>query len=84
MKRARRRKLESKAPRTVSFPAPDDPLAESEAAELLRIHVQTLREIRRDGKGPKVQWIGRRPIYIRGDVIDWLKSQKGGPQASAA
>jgi hypothetical protein len=59
----------------VSMPTPDDALAEVEAARALRIHVETLRKIRREGKGPTVRWIGRRPIYIRRDLVAWLEGQ---------
>ncbi len=44
-------------------------LSEQQVSELLQLHVQTVRNRRRDGTGPKVTWVGRYPRYWRSDVL---------------
>lgn len=62
--------------------AADALLSEQQVAELLKVHVQTLRARRRAGTGPKVTWVGRWPRYWRSDVIAWLEaSQPSGEPA---
>ncbi len=65
------------------MPGEDDVLlSEQQVSELLQLHVQTVRNRRRDGTGPKVTWVGRYPRYWRSDVLAWLESsQPGGEQA---
>jgi hypothetical protein len=59
------------------MPKDDDSLlTEMQVAELLQVHVQTLRARRRAGTGPKVTWVGRWPRYWRSDVIVWLESSQ--------
>jgi excisionase family DNA binding protein len=47
----------------------------NEAAELLRLPIATLRHYRAVGEGgPKSARIGRRVMYRRADVLDYIES----------
>jgi Helix-turn-helix domain len=59
------------------MPKDDDSLlTETQVAELLQVHVQTIRSRRRAGTGPKVTWVGRWPRYWRSDVVAWLEASQ--------
>lgn len=51
---------------------PDDLLTTSEVALMLRAPDSTLRYWRYLGSGPKSFRLGRRVVYRRRDVNDWL------------
>jgi excisionase family DNA binding protein len=53
-------------------------LSEQEAADLLEIHVQTLRTWRRQSDGPPVYRFGRRWRYDRQEVMRWIEQQRRG------
>jgi excisionase family DNA binding protein len=55
--------------------AQPDLLTITEAAELLRAPVATLRYWRHLGTGPRSFRLGRRVVYRRGDVSAWIESQ---------
>ena len=60
-----------------------DMLTISEAADLLRKPVATLRYWRHLGVGPKSFRVGRNVRYWRSDLTDWLHRQSGaGPDAA--
>ena len=58
-----------------STPAPSDLLTITEAAELLRAPVATLRYWRHLGTGPAAFRLGRRVLYRRDDLHAWIASQ---------
>jgi DNA-binding transcriptional MerR regulator len=60
-----------------------DMLTISEAADLLRKPVATLRYWRHLGVGPKSFRVGRNVRYWRSDVIDWLNRQSGSNPGAA-
>lgn len=54
--------------------AEDIYFTDEEAANHLRLSVWTLRQWRCKGKGPKFLKIGRRVLYQKTDVLDFVKS----------
>jgi excisionase family DNA binding protein len=59
---------------------PADLLAISEAAELLRAPVATLRYWRHLGSGPHSFRLGRRVLYRRDDLHAWIDAQRDGSE----
>ena len=62
-------------------------IREDEAAELLCIHVQTLRLWRRNGTGPKHIQLGQKRLGYRiGDIVAWqeARQRKATPRQAAA
>ena len=57
---------------------PADLLTISEAAELLRAPVATLRYWRHLGSGPHSFRLGRRVLYRRDDLHAWIAAQRDG------
>ena len=55
--------------------SPSDLLTITEAAELLRAPVATLRYWRHLGTGPGSFRLGRRVLYRRDDLDSWITSQ---------
>ncbi len=55
---------------------PADLLTISEAAELLRAPVATLRYWRHLGSGPQSLRLGRRVLYRRDDLQAWIDHQR--------
>ena len=55
---------------------PADLLTISEAAELLRAPVATLRYWRHLGTGPRSFRLGRRVVYRRDDLLAWIDAQR--------
>ena len=45
-----------------------------EAASLLKVHPETLRELALKGKVPGVK-VGRAWVFITGDLVAWLRTQ---------
>lgn len=60
-----------------------DLLTVAEVAEITRLPEATLRWFRHVGKGPKSAKLGRRVLYRRSDVTDWVDAQFNADQASA-
>lgn len=54
----------------------------SEAAELLRAPVATLRYWRHLGSGPRSFRLGRRVLYRRDDVRSWINAHRDSSAAS--
>ena len=54
----------------------------AEAAELLRAPVATLRYWRHLGTGPRSFRLGRRVLYRRDDLHDWIDHQRAKAAAS--
>lgn len=54
-----------------------DLLTITEAADLLRAPVATLRYWRHLGTGPRSFRLGRRVLYRRDDVLAWIDAQHG-------
>jgi excisionase family DNA binding protein len=54
-----------------------DLLTITEAAELLRAPVATLRYWRHLGTGPRSFRLGRRVLYRRDDLQAWVEEQRG-------
>jgi len=50
---------------------PDEIFTETEAAKFLKIHVDSLRELRKESRGPNHTRHGRRFYYIRKELIAW-------------
>ena len=61
--------------------AQPDLLTLTEAAELLRAPVATLRYWRHLGTGPRSFRLGRRVLYRRDDLYVWIAAQHGADQA---
>ena len=62
--------------------APEPPpelLTITEAAELLRAPVATLRYWRHLGTGPRSFRLGRRVLYRRDDLHSWIDTQRAEP-----
>lgn len=53
----------------------DPALTIQEAAEKLRMSVDTLRDWRVKGKGPKARLIANKLLYLESDLYQWLKDQ---------
>jgi excisionase family DNA binding protein len=49
----------------------------SEAAAYLRNPIGTLRKWRSQGRGPKSVKLGRRVLYDKADLDQWITQQKG-------
>ena len=47
-----------------------------EVAELLRTHAESVRYWRHIGKGPRSFKIGRRVLYDRRDVENWIDTER--------
>lgn len=56
-------------------------LTGSEAAKLIRISDRSLRDMRREGKGPPYSEINGRVIYDVEDIHAWMAKQKKGGTA---
>jgi excisionase family DNA binding protein len=56
---------------------PDDVLmTTAETADLLRVHVETLRRWRVEGRGPTYVRVGRTCRYWRSAVMAWLDENR--------
>jgi predicted DNA-binding transcriptional regulator AlpA len=68
---------------------PDDLLLLPEVADITRRSVDTLRWLRHKGEGPIGFRMGRRVVFRRGVVMDWIAQQEReqrsaqGPQPAA-
>ncbi len=62
---------------------PADLLTITEAAQLLRAPVATLRYWRHLGTGPRSFRLGRRVLYRRDDLRAWIDAQRGEDGASS-
>jgi Helix-turn-helix domain len=52
-------------------------LNEMEAARLLRIAPETLAALRRKGQAPPYSRVGKgRILYLRGDILGWLRARR--------
>lgn len=49
---------------------------EAETAAWLKIDPKTLKNWRSQRQGPTPTYIGRRPCYLRSDVVDWVREQR--------
>ena len=62
---------------------PGDLLEEREAAAILSASVQTLRNWRWKGEGPRFRKIGKRLVrYARADLLSFIESDAPGGQAA--
>lgn len=52
-----------------------DFLTEESAAAELNLQPRTLRKYRERGEGPAFVKVGRRTMYRRSDIADWLREQ---------
>ncbi|MFT3877163.1 MAG: helix-turn-helix domain-containing protein [Propioniciclava sp.] len=59
-------------------------LTVAEAAELMRVPVNTLYAFRHQGKGPLSAKVGRRVVYREADVLAWLDAQFAAEEAARA
>lgn len=62
----------------------DELLTITEAADLLRSPVATLRYWRHLGTGPASFKIGRHVLYRKGDVFDWIDEQRAAATTATA
>lgn len=53
----------------------DPALTIDEAAERLRMSVDTMRAMRLTGKGPKARMIAGKLLYLESDLYQWLTEQ---------
>jgi len=72
-------------PYTPTMPAPerDFPpvLTAAMAADLLQVHVESLRRMVRDGRVPCHRFPGGRELrFLRDELLAWLATQPGGPE----
>jgi predicted DNA-binding transcriptional regulator AlpA len=56
--------------------SPDDLLLLPEVAEITRRTVDTLRWLRHKGEGPQGFRMGRRLVFRRAAVMDWIAAQE--------
>ena len=56
--------------------SPDDLLLLSEVAEITRRSIDTLRWLRHRGEGPPGFRMGRRVVFRRGAVMEWIAQQE--------
>jgi predicted DNA-binding transcriptional regulator AlpA len=56
--------------------SPDDLLLLPEVAEITRRSVDTLRWLRHKGEGPEGFRMGRRVVFRRGAVMEWIATQE--------
>lgn len=54
----------------------------AELAELMRTTTNTIHYWRATGTGPKAIKVGKRVLYDRADVDEWIASLKAAPAAS--
>jgi len=59
-----------------TVPSPDDLLLLPEVAEITRRSVDTLRWLRHRGEGPQGFRMGRRVVFRRGVVMEWIAQQE--------
>ena len=59
-----------------TIPSPDDLLLLPEVAEITRRSVDTLRWLRHRGEGPPGFSMGRRVVFRRGAVMEWIAQQE--------
>ena len=59
-----------------TIPSPDDLLLLPEVAEITRRSVDTLRLLRHRGEGPPGFRMGRRVVFRRGAVMEWIAQQE--------
>lgn len=57
---------------------PDDLLTTIEVADLTRAPISTVRYWRYLGSGPRSFRLGRRVVYLRRDVQEWIAKQRAG------
>ena len=57
-------------------PSPDDLLLIDEVAAITRRSVDTLRWLRHKGEGPTGFRMGRRIVFRRGAVMDWIAAKE--------
>lgn len=62
----------------------EDLLTAEEAAAFLRVTKSALAQWRYLGIGPKYLKAGRKPLYQRGSLIEWLESTERQGTAKAA
>jgi predicted DNA-binding transcriptional regulator AlpA len=55
---------------------PSRGLKDTEAAEMLGLHPQTLRNMRSRGKGPNYHKLGRAVRYLERDLLAYLEKRK--------
>jgi predicted site-specific integrase-resolvase len=51
-----------------------------EAAKALGINVVTLDRWRRAGDGPPVAYLGRKPLYHKATLVEWLRTHTKGKE----
>jgi predicted DNA-binding transcriptional regulator AlpA len=59
-----------------TIPSPDDLLLLPEVAEITRRSIDTLRWLRHRGEGPPGLRMGRRVVFRRGAVMEWIAQQE--------
>lgn len=59
-----------------------DLMTTEEVATLARTSPETVRYWRHVGKGPKSFKVGRRVLYDRSDIIEWIESAKSGERVA--
>lgn len=59
-----------------TIPSSDDLLLLPEVAEITRRSVDTLRWLRHRGEGPPGFRMGRRVVFRRGAVMEWIAQQE--------
>jgi predicted DNA-binding transcriptional regulator AlpA len=64
--------------------SPDDLLTTAEVAQIMRSPVSTLRYWRHLGTGPHSFRLGRRVVYRRTDVTEWLNEQSEASRTESA
>lgn len=68
-----RREIAELAPAPPPSPPPGDTMSSDEAAAYLKVSRATLEQNRCHGKGPPYERAGRRIVYRRSVVDEWLK-----------
>jgi DNA-binding transcriptional MerR regulator len=60
-----------------------DVLTPAEVAEMTRLPVQTLKYFRTRGGGPQFFTLGRKVVYSKDDVVEWLTAQRAAGKTRA-
>ena len=59
------------------------PMDEHQAAEWLKTSVHVLRRHRTNGDGPAFRKIGRNPVYMAADLLEWVQGIKAQKHTAA-
>ncbi len=62
---------------------PEQRMSEIAVSDLTTLSINTLQQMRCENTGPKYRKLGRKVIYRRADVLDWLEVYEASKAVSA-